>query len=284
MIRIEVSDPSGLTGSESIDGLYVYFSKDHFTVDSLPTPYKNNTPSYSGYSIDLPEKNTPYWIMWAYRGRDNQIVYSPIVSLIDWTPGATSLFNGRPGFVAGDAQFGQLASTITFSERVNTQSFGASNIPWETPAKTPTWFMDKGVITGAVTTNEALDTTIGDLYRAGYLGKSGDMSDQLTAGMITAMGGPVEQGRTFSTTNGNFKTWVPTITEFRTLIGSMFQTGIPTSKPAVSVNPLQEDVWYITSSEAQGGFFWGINASGTAKALSHNAKATVKMLYSLEFK
>lgn len=285
MIRIEVDDPYGLTGSEYIDGLYVYFSKDPFTIDTLPIPYINNKTSYSGYSIDLPEKNTPYWIMWAYRGRDNQMTYSPIVSWIDWSDSASTLFNSRPGFNYGDAQFGQLASNLILSDRIDISKFGGTpGINWPAPIQTPVWVMEKGVINGATIGIEHFDIDVATLYKNGYLGKSGDMSDVLTPAMITELGGPVIQGRTVTTDRATFQAWVPTVTEFRNLLGPMFQCGIPTTKPAISVNVLQEDIWYLTSSEGNGGVFWLINSSGTLKPTGSNIKGTVKMLYSLELK
>jgi len=60
-MRISVADPYGLTGSEYIDGLYVYISETKFTSDNLPEPYMNNTTSYSGYNINY--KNTKYMSM-----------------------------------------------------------------------------------------------------------------------------------------------------------------------------------------------------------------------------
>lgn len=285
MIRLEVSDPYGLTGSVSIAGLYVYYSKEHFTVDTLPTPIIDNKTSYSGYSIDLPEKNTPYWIMWAYRGKDNQKVFSPIVSWVDWSNAAVLLFSARPGFVYGDAQFGSLNSNLNVADRITVESFGASpNITWRKPLQYPIWFMDKGVITGVSVVSEHLETTITDLYKDGYLGKSGDMSDVLTPDMITELGGPVEQGRKLSTDKGDFQVWVPTLAEFRTYIGSMFQTGIATTKPPVSLNSLQEGIWYLTSTQAQGGVFMLINSSGSTRPSGPTVKAAVQLLYSLELK
>ncbi|ABY63262.1 virion structural protein [Pseudomonas phage 201phi2-1] len=284
-MRISVDNPYGLTGSEHIDGLYVYVSETKFDKDSLPEPYMNNTTSYSGYNLTFPIKDKPYWVMWAYRGRDNQIVYGPCIRLIDWSDKMIAIFSKNPYYLYGDANAGYISSSIIAAERPNIGAFEAlagTNIGWDNAASAPMWCTIDGVLYGSNTTpNKGMVTAVA-LYRNGYFARSGDLVDQYLPMTITLLGGAVTQGRTLTTPQVKYQTWVPTLDEFKAILGTFFLSGIPSTNPPISGWSLQPGKWYLTSTESSTGKFWAINDAGDTKEVGHSESLSVQMLYSFE--
>lgn len=283
-MRIDTSNPYGLTGSNTIDGLYVYISETEFTKDNLPEPYMNNTVSYSGYNIDFPEKDKPYWVMWAYRSRDNQKVYGPCVRLVDWSDKLTAIFNNNPGFYSGDANAGYLNSAVASTDRVNITAFDTAagiNTGWDNVSGLPYWFIFDGAIRGLTLLPNKNMVTASTLYRNGYLGKSGTLSDVYAVQTITLLGGPITQGRFATTPRVRYQTWVPTLDEFKLQIGVAYQTGIPTTVQPLSATTLQTGRWYLTSTESSTGKFWAINDAGLTKEVGHSESLAVYMMFSM---
>lgn len=283
-MRINVSSPYGLTGSEDIDGLYVYINETKFTPANLPAPYKNNTVSYSGYNIDLPETEKPYWVMWAYRGRDNQITYSPCVCLMDFPAELMKVYNDVLLIATGNALNGVLTNSLAAADLVYPDSFSiAANLPykWDRGNSPIGWYLVDGKRVGASSRPNKDLGTARDMYVNGYLGREGTMENTYSQDLMEAFAVTEDQGRTFTTLRMNWSAWVPTLDEFRTILGVIFQSGIPTSAQPITALTLEENKWYLTSTESttEPGKLYAINSKGNLRSVSVSEQVAIQLLF-----
>lgn len=283
-MRISTDSPYGLTGSEFIEGLYVYVSEDSFTPDDLPAPIMSNTTSYSGYTVTFPQKDVPYWIMWGYRGRSGQMSYSPAIRLIDFSDGFNRAFNGFAQFRLGDANFGALTNTLASTDLVYADMFSiiaGIDYRWDRGNSQIGWYILDGELHGVTTLpNKDVGTAI-EMYTNGYLTKSDAELSQYSPTMTAALTPSSPQGRTVPKTNMTWSAVVPTLDEFQWIFGSVFQSGIPTSAPAFSGLALNPNVWYLTSSESADtpGTFWAINYAGGLKTVTPTEAVSIYLLF-----
>jgi len=244
----------------------------------------NNTTSYSGYNITLPEFDKPYWIMWGYRGRDNQRAYSPAICLMDFSPALIKVFNVRLLITSGNAQYGTLSNSLAASDLVYPDTFSIKaglTYKWDRGNSPIGWYLVDGKRVGASNRPNKDIGTARDMYANGYLGRTGDMSAVYSQELMTAFGSAVIQGRTVDTTQMKWSAYVPTLEEFKTKIGAIFQTGIPTTAPLISALTMEENMWYLTSTESTTslGKLQAINSKGEITDVLPDTNVRIQLLF-----
>ncbi|HFH4533060.1 TPA: hypothetical protein ACGJ7A_005751 [Pseudomonas aeruginosa] len=74
------------------------------------------------------------------------------------------------------------------------------------------------------------------IYQAGLMASSGDMTDKLPSAMITALGGPVQQGRNIEMQDVTWEVSIPTIEECTEYLLTFFSGRVKrTQRPLVSI-------------------------------------------------
>lgn len=283
-MRIITGDPYGLTGSERIDGFAVYISKEKFTPDDLPTPYIKATSSYSSYNLTLPEYNTPYWVMWSYHSGYDQTAYSPLACLMEFPPNLIKVYNNSLLITSGDAIYGVLSYYLAASDRIYPDTFSINaglDYRWDAGNQMIQWYLINSKRVGVSNTANKSNGTARDMYKNGYLGRSGTMESELSTVMMDTLGAPVTQGRMLTTTMMNWFAWVPTLAEFKEVIGAVYQSGIETDAPPLTGITLLETKWYLTSTESTTvpGKFVTINSKGETSTAGPDDSVVIQLLF-----
>lgn len=206
--------------------------------------------------------------------------------MIDWSTEATTLFNNNPGFLYGDAKAGYLNSVLYPTDKIELATFDlnhGSAIGWNNPGVSPYWFMLDGKIYGMYAGVNKTAISAQTLYIAGYMGKTGSLADVYSAETISKLGKAFAQGRHVLTPRGSYTAWVPTLDEFKTIVGTIFQSGIPSTNPAISTMVLHDNTWFLTSTESSAGKMWAINSNNDIKEVAVIDPVSVYMLIDLEF-
>lgn len=283
-MKINVPDPSGLTGSVHINATAVYLSATKFTTNNLPEPYLSYDYSYAGFTIDLPEVNKPYWVMFSYTGRDGQQVYGPPVCMMELGKVETKVFGGMSALLYGDGINGMFPAILTGVDVIYPDMFktGPSDPITFVSGNAPiSWFLVNGTITGNTVKCNMTTVTAKDLYSAGYMGKPGAQAVIYSPEMHAILGGVVSQGRSKNTYNMSWSAYIPTLDEFRERFGVIFQSDIPTIALPISPFAMEPNRWYHTSTEDPNkpGFFYAISASGTVTSFKADVNCGAYLMY-----
>jgi len=107
------------------------------------------------------------------------------------------------------------------------------------------------------------------------------MFDIYSAAMRTIIDKPVEQGRIVTTASMKWQAYVPTLAEFRSIIGTIFQSGIPTDAPAFTSRTFDVTKWFLTSTESTvtPGKFVAINANNQTRDVSPDEDVSIHLLF-----
>jgi len=119
------------------------------------------------------------------------------------------------------------------------------------------------------------------MYYNGYLGREGTMENTYSQDLMEAFQLTPDQGRNVDTLSMHWSAWVPTLEEFRTYLGVIFQSGIPTTAMPISSIRLDEGKWYLTSTESttEPGKLYAINSKNELKGITIDEEVCIQLLF-----
>lgn len=216
-----------------------YKSKELFDYDSLPNPFIKDNPIVDVLPITDLGETTKQWFNFEFTDVYNQKAFTgPFCGRNITDRWKTILGDTQIEF--GDGERCRLTKTYPV-ENMPTHALIAATpgtpIEFPRPALVPSTYGvgDKYIALFDETSLNLLSPT--KIYKAGLMASSGDMTDKLPASLITALGGPVNQGRNIVMKDVTWEVSVPTIEEYNEYILTFFFNKTPrTTRPLANVN------------------------------------------------
>ncbi|MBW6071095.1 hypothetical protein [Pseudomonas aeruginosa] len=246
---ITLKNVRGWPGSTPIVTFWSYTNAIPWDYNNLPPHYYYDWDLIAGFWPSRYPEDTCVWLNLKYKDIFGQLAYTGPMRTLSVSSKWQSVL-GYTKLEAGDGQYARLTKSYKGENRPTLRPIGSSpySIPGMNLDEAPTpYFIDNEYVAFHDTSSIEKAVAVA-VYHAGYMGRSGDMSDVWPSELIEHIGGPTQQGRIIDMQDVKWEVYVPTLNEFKRYMGTAFQTGIQTDQSPVTNLSLPDNVKFLTST------------------------------------